>query len=180
MMETPATEACPPSGRTRQRNQQFRLVAALAGLGFALAAAVTHAAKGEDGSISVLHAWARPTPQGAKVGAGYVTIVNSGKEADRLLSASAPFAGQAEIHQTSMVNGVMKMRRVTDGIAIPPGRSLVLEPNSYHLMFTRLSEPLKQGDSVTGTLIFERAGKIAVTFQVLGMGAQGPDAAPHH
>jgi hypothetical protein len=170
-----------PWGRTLQCKRGFpRLAAALAALGLVLLAAIGEAAKAEAGSISVENAWARATPKGAKVAAGYLTIKNSGKEPDRLLTASAEFADQAEIHQTSMVDGVMQMRPVTDGISIPPKSTVMLEPNAYHLMFLRLAGPLNEGDTVSGELTFERAGKVEITFHILGMGARGPEAEPHH
>ena len=49
--------------------------------------------------------------------------------------------------------------------------SVALEPNSYHLMFTDLKEPLKEGDEFSGTLTFDKAGALDVTFEVEGIGA---------
>jgi len=40
-----------------------------------------------------------------------------------------------------------------------------------------LKNPLKQGDRLPVTLQFEKAGKVAVTLDVQGVGAQGPGAA---
>ena len=72
-----------------------------------------------------------------------VTIKNDGEEPDRLVSVSADFAGETQIHQMSMAGGVMKMRPVPEGIAIPPKSSVVLEPSGYHLMFMDFTAPLK-------------------------------------
>jgi copper(I)-binding protein len=130
----------------------------------------------ETGSIAVENAWARATPKGAKVASGYLTIKNQGNKPDRLVSARADFAGKAEIHLTKMADGVAQMRPVTDGLAIPAKGSVALEPNSYHLMFMDLAGPLSEGETVRGELIFELAGSVAVTFQVMGIGAQAPDA----
>ena len=144
--------------------------------------ALPQTVKAESGAISVENAWARATPKGAKVAAGYLTIKNDGEEQDRLVAAEAAFAGKAEIHLMRMNDGVMQMRPVSDGIAIPPGGTLKLEPGGYHLMFMKLAAPLNEGDAVSGALVFEHAGKVPVTFQVLGMGAQGPapDAHQNH
>jgi periplasmic copper chaperone A len=156
-----------------------RLGAMLALLCLVLAT-LASAVRAEAGFISVENAWVRATPKGAKVAAGYLTIKNDGREPDRLLSASARFAGTAEIHQSSMVNGVMQMRPVTDGIPIAPKSTVTLGPGAYHFMFMELAAPLNEGDTVSGELTFERAGKVEVTFHVLGMGAQGPDENAHH
>jgi len=130
------------------------------------------------GSIAVENAWSRASPSGIKVAAGYLAIINDGEAPDRLLSANAPFASATEIHQTSMEDGMMRMRPVRGGVPIPAKSRVMLEPNSYHLMFTGLTEPLHQGDAVPATLTFEHAGTVSITINVLGIGAQGPKIDP--
>jgi periplasmic copper chaperone A len=155
------------------------LAGMLAGLTFLLAASIGTAGA-ETGSIAIENAWARATPAGAKVAAGYLTVKNGGDEPDRLVSASAEFAGKSEIHTMNMVHGMMQMRPVKDGLAVPARGSVALEPNSYHLMFMDLAKPLAEGDTVAGQLTFERAGSVPVEFKVMGIGAPGPDAETHH
>jgi copper(I)-binding protein len=41
-------------------------------------------------------------------------------------------------------------------------------------MLLDLKSPLKQGDKVPLTLEFERAGKVSLSLDVQGIGAQGP------
>jgi len=79
----------------------------------------------------------------------------------------------------SMVDGVMKMRELTEGLPVPADGSVKLEPDSYHLMLTNLKEPLKEGDEFSGTLTFEKAGTVDVTFEVEGMGAASPTPDEH-
>lgn len=126
------------------------------------------------GSIAVKDAWSRATPEGADVAVGYLTITNSGDAPDRLLSASAAFAGQTEIHQMTMAHGVMRMRPVTEGVPIPAKGTVVLAPDSYHLMFMGFKEALQKGGTFLGSLTFEHAGKVGVTFHVQAMGAASP------
>ena len=75
-----------------------------------------------------------------------------------------------------MNEGVMKMRPVEGGLAIDPGKTVKLAPGGLHLMMTDLKSPLKQGDKMPVTLEFEKAGKVAVTLDVQGVGAPGPAA----
>jgi copper(I)-binding protein len=75
------------------------------------------------------------------------------------------------------VNGVMTMRGLADGLTIPPGATVRLAPSGYHLMLTELKQPLKQGETVTMTLKFAKAGDVVVPFAVLGVGAPGPSGA---
>jgi copper(I)-binding protein len=130
------------------------------------------------GTITVENVWSRTVPDGSEVAVGYLTIRNDGDESDRLVSASAPFAGETEMHQTTMTDGVMQMRPVSEGVPVPAKSTVTLEPGSYHLMFMRLTGPIKEGDTLPLKLTFERAGSVDVTVQVLGIGAQGPKTGP--
>ena len=96
---------------------------------------------------------------------------------DKLIGVSADVAGKIEVHEMAMDDGVMKMRPVEGGLAIDPGKTVKLAPGGYHLMMMDLKSPLKQGDKLPVTLQFEKAGKVAVTLDVQGVGAQGPAAA---
>ena len=71
-------------------------------------------------------------------------------------------------------NGVIEMREVEGGLAIPAHGSVALTPGGYHLMFKRLTHPLVKGESVKATLKFEHAGPVEVEFSVMGIGAAGP------
>src|SRR6185312_7527887 len=126
------------------------------------------------GDLVISQAWARATPGGAKIGGGYVTIQNKGSSPDKLIGASTDVAGKIEVHVMSTTNGVMKMRPVEGGLAIDPGKTVKFGPSGYHLMMMGLKSPLKQGDKLPVTLQFEKAGKVAVTLDVEGIGAQGP------
>ena len=131
------------------------------------------------GSISIEQPWSRATPGGAKVAAGYLTIKNSAATPDKLVSATVDVAGRAEIHEMSMTGGVMKMRSLPDGLPVPANGSVALAPASTHLMLLDLKQPLKQGEAFSGTLTFEKAGTVDVTFDVLGLGASAPAANRH-
>ncbi|HWX31075.1 MAG TPA: copper chaperone PCu(A)C [Steroidobacteraceae bacterium] len=130
------------------------------------------------GSLEIRTPWTRETPKGATIGGGYVEIKNNGAVADRLLGGSVSFAKLFEIHQTTMDNGVAKMRQVTTGVEIGPGQTLKFEPGSSHLMFVNLTGPLHAGEKVHGTLQFEHAGTIEIDYAVLGMGAKSPGQEP--
>jgi periplasmic copper chaperone A len=126
------------------------------------------------GDLTISQGWARATPGGAKVGGGFLTIENKGAAPDRLVGVSADVAGKVEVHEMAMTNGVMKMRPLENGLTIEPGKTVKLAPGGYHLMMMDLKGPLKQGDKVPVTLEFEKAGKVSVSLDVGGVGAQGP------
>lgn len=125
------------------------------------------------GDLEIGHPWSRATPNGAKIGGGYLSVTNNGKEADRLVGGSVSVADHVEIHEMKMDNGVMKMRPLEKGIEIKPGETVKFEPGSYHLMFINLKEQLKEGAMVKGQLKFEKAGTVDVEFKVDAIGASG-------
>lgn len=132
------------------------------------------------GDITIEQPWSRATPGGAKVGGGYVRITNTGKEPDRLIGGTFPLAGRVEVHEMAMDGTVMRMKPVEGGLAIAPGATVELKPGGYHLMFMDLKEPLKDGQSVKGTLVFEKAGTVAVEYAVRGMGGSPGGSAMEH
>jgi periplasmic copper chaperone A len=127
------------------------------------------------GSIEITNPWARATPKGASVGGGYMTINNKGTETDRLLGGTSPVAAKLEVHQMSMSNGVMTMRPVPGGLEIKPGQTVVLDPDSFHVMIMGLKQQLTPGEHVKATLDFAKAGNVEVEYVVGSVGARGPD-----
>ncbi|WP_291842353.1 copper chaperone PCu(A)C [Bradyrhizobium sp.] len=145
---------------------------------FSLINASVHAQEVRAGDLVITQAWSRATPAGAKVAGGYLTIENKGKSPDRLVGGSGDSAGKVEIHEMAMNNGVMTMRSLDKGLAIEPGKTVKLAPGGYHLMLMDLKKPLKQGDKTPVTLEFEKAGKVSLSLDVQGVGAQAPAAQP--
>jgi hypothetical protein len=132
------------------------------------------------GSLVIEKPWSRATAGGAKVGAGYMIIKNTGSEPDRLVGGSIPQAGRFEVHEMRMQDGVMTMRPVAGGLEIKPGATVKLEPGGYHVMFLDLKQPLKPGDRIKGEIKFEKAGAVAVEFKVGTVAAGSADGKHGH
>lgn len=129
------------------------------------------------GALAIAHPWTRATPNGAKVGGGYLSVTNTGTTPDTLLGASVTGADHVEIHSMTMDGTVMKMAPVTGGLVIAPGATVTLAPGGLHMMFVDLKAPLKKGDRIEGTLQFEKAGTVPVAFAVEAIGARAPEGA---
>jgi copper(I)-binding protein len=127
--------------------------------------------------LTLKHPWTRATA--GKVGAGFVEIVNAGKAGDRLVSASSTAAEKVEIHTMSMDGGIMRMRPLADGVAVPAGATTRLQPGGNHLMLIGLKAPLTEGSMVPLTLNFAKAGPVKVTLKVEAAGASAPAPAVH-
>jgi copper(I)-binding protein len=144
-----------------------------------LCAAPARAQEVKAGDLVITQAWTRATPNGAKIGGGFLTIENKGSTPDRLIGGSTDAASKIEVHEMAMKDGVMTMRPLDNGLTIDPGKTVKLAPGGYHLMMFDLKNPLKQGETVPVTLKFEKAGEVKVSLAVQGVGAQAPgDAAP--
>ena len=123
-------------------------------------------------SIDINDEYATPTPGGVDVSAGYVTIQNRGAEDDRLISASSPRASSVELHSMEMDGDVMRMREIEGGVAIPAGGEAVFKQGGDHLMFMGVTQPFAAGEEIPVTLVFERAGELAIVMPVQGLTEQ--------
>lgn len=162
-----------------ERPASKSIVRAFAGLTLlaVLVAAPARAEEVKAGDLVITQAWSRATPNGAKIGSGYLTIENRGSAAERLLGGSAEVAGKVQLHEMAVASGVMTMRPLDKGLTIEAGKTVKLAPGGYHLMLMDLKSPFKTGDKVPLTLEFEKAGKVNLTLEVQGMGAQAPATA---
>ena len=152
----------------------MRILSKLVFIAALIAAAPAAFAQGSGSAkIDVEQPYARATPAGAMSGAAYMTLANKTKTADRLTGASSDVAAKVQIHEMKVVNGVMQMREVAGGLAIPAGGSVTLKPGSYHVMLMGLKKPLVAGQSFALTLTFAKAGNIPITVPVQAMGGAG-------
>jgi len=128
---------------------------ALSWLALPLLLVATHGALA--GELTVASAWARATPPGASMGVAYIRIDNGGTKSDRLLKLKTPVAASAEMHRSSVEDGIARMREVTV-LHIAPGEKIEFEPGSLHVMLVGLKKPLVAGQTFELELVFEVAG----------------------
>jgi copper(I)-binding protein len=109
-----------------------------------------------------------PTPGGPAMGgtgAVFMTLVNEGREPDRLVAAQADVAETVEIHQTTMEGDVMRMQPVSF-IEVPARGEVELKPGGYHVMLIGLRRDLAVGDRFPVTLTFEKSPALTVEAKV--------------
>jgi copper(I)-binding protein len=118
-----------------------------------------HAATAEDGAFE--GAWARAvagTDTARVHSAVYFTLDNPGDTPLRLVAAETDVAERTELHETTMEGGVMRMRPV-EGVDVPPGGSVTLEPGGLHVMLLGVRRDLAAGDTFALTLRFADGGE---------------------
>lgn len=136
-------------------------------LAFALGPGVGLAAD----TVSARDAWVRATAPGQKTAAAYLELTS--KDGAALVAVESPSAAKAELHNTSLEGGVMKMRPVRR-VQLPARKTVKLAPGGLHVMLVGIKKPLKEGDKVPLSLTVESAGGVtsivAIEAEVRGLG----------
>ncbi len=125
----------------------------------------------EDGAptVRVEKARARLTP--ARVGAVYLTLVNTSGREDRLLSAESTTAGRVELHEVIAQGELLQMHPRPEGFVVPAGGRVELAPGGKHLMLYAVQD---SPTSVALTLRFEKAGTVQLSVPVSALDAEEP------
>ncbi len=119
--------------------------------------------------------WSRAVPPLAPVAAGYMTLRNGAAVDDRLVEVRSEAAARVEIHEVRHEDGMARMRPLADGVPVAAGATVEFRPGGYHLMFITPGEQFVAGAQVPATLVFERAGEVAVEFEVRALGTTGDE-----
>lgn len=134
------------------------------------------------GDLSVGHPYSFETAKTARAGIGYLTIKNTGEAADTLIGVRIE-GYHGELHRTETdADGVARMIHQENGVPVPAGETVVMEPGGLHVMIMGLNgDPLEEGEEVKAVLEFERAGDLPIIFNVesRGEGAKEMDHSGH-
>ncbi len=120
-----------------------------------------------EGGITVTDPYARVSAMMSKSGAAFMVIENNTDTDDRLIAAASDVAERVELHtHKEDANGVMQMIEVKEGFPVAAHEQHALQRGGDHVMFLGLTRELQQGDVVTVTLTFEKAGDMVVEVPV--------------
>lgn len=121
--------------------------------------------------IEIVHPWTMETSgPDALV---RMTIRNTGKRGDKLLSASSSAAGKVELRQAA--GGAQGPVVPLESIAIPIGAEVKLSADAAGLVLVGMKKSANAYDEVPLTLVFEKAGILAIHVAVEE--AQAPEPA---
>lgn len=125
-----------------------------------------------DAGIQVSDAHVVVVSAKSQTAAAFMTLESMVPEGDRLVAARASAASRVELHtHEESADGVVRMREVEEGFAIPGNGERRLERGKDHVMLIGLLEPLEDGGVVELTLVFERAGEVTVKASVVSHGS---------
>jgi cytochrome c peroxidase len=103
----------------------------------------------------------------------YFTIVNSGNEADTLVTVSGTDVGAITLHQTTIDAQAVARMRGLEGVLLAPHVRVDFAPAGNHVMLEGLPRDLYQGDVVSLTLHFASGKAIPVEFEVSMLTPEG-------
>jgi copper(I)-binding protein len=146
------------------------------GIGTGLLAATVLAipARAADSTIDLSRAWTPPVSQTGGNSPLYMTITNHGDAPDSLVRTRCPtnLADFTEKHGTDRGEGGTAMREVKS-FTVPAGGTMTLAPGGNHLMLLHVREPLREGQTFTCLVAFQKAGTVPVEVKVAASGATG-------
>ena len=101
----------------------------------------------------------RPMP-GRSMSAGFLVLTNNTDEAIRITSVTSPQFGSVELHETTIEDGIARMRKM-DALLVPARGSVTLERGGKHLMLMQAGE---LGDSVSLQLFDDDGPVLAIEY----------------
>lgn len=108
---------------------------------------------GQRGELAVSDGYIKMPPAGAMMAAGFMRIKNDSRKNMILMGAQVEGFGLVEIHETTMEDGMMRMRP-RPGLQVSAGESVVFAPGGLHLMLMQPQKELHPGDVIKGKLKF--------------------------
>ncbi|KAB7764622.1 copper chaperone PCu(A)C [Xanthomonas maliensis] len=110
--------------------------------------------------------WIRlPAPGGMGMAAGFGSFHNGCKQPVRVTSVSSSAFADVSLHETTLVDGVSRMRAVP-ALVLPPGGAVTLAPGGLHLMLMDPGKPVQAGQSVPVRFVLDDGQKIQGALQV--------------
>ncbi|MDQ1063373.1 copper(I)-binding protein [Stenotrophomonas sp. SORGH_AS 282] len=125
----------------------------------AMCAAAASATAAEPSCVTVREGWVRLPPGSSPMAAGYGVIHNGCKAPVAVVAAGSKAFGDVSLHETTLVDGVSRMRAV-ERLPIAPGSSVTLKPGGLHLMLMQPEVPLAKGGQVPLRLSLEDGRKV--------------------
>ncbi len=132
----------------------------------------THNSTEHAHELTIENAWVRASEYSDHVGGmtGVFATITNGSDHDVVLTGgSTDIAKMVQTHE--VVNGMMQ--ETANGITIPAGESVTLEPGGLHVMLMDLAKPIVAGDKITFTFAFDDGSE--QTFELTAKVSDGGD-----
>ena len=132
--------------------------------------ALPAAARADDCVPLLESGWIRQPPMAMPMMAGFAVIRNPCAAPATVVAASSPAFGSVELHETTRVDGVSRMRHV-EALEIPAGGEVTLAPGGLHLMLMQPQATPALGESLDVELELADGRRLRAGFEVRAPGA---------
>ena len=102
-------------------------------------------------------------------GAAYFTLTGGAAD-DTMTEVSSPQAIRAEMHESKMDGGVMKMRPIAGGVPVPAGETVRFAPGGKHVMLFDINPAVKAGGKMTLVFSYADGSKVEAVAAVKAAG----------
>lgn len=134
-------------------------------VGVLLALCAGAASAAEPACVVLEQGWVRLPPVQMPMAAGYGVIHNRCQKAVTVVAAGSKAFGEVSLHETTLVNGVSRMREV-ERLPIAAGAKVELKPGGLHLMLMQPEVELTAGRELPLRLSLEDGRKVDGVLQV--------------
>ena len=126
--------------------------------------------------LHIMNGWVRALPPSQKVTAAYLTLHNASAETMTIDGFSSPIAASAELHDSVLQDGQMRMVK-QDALVLAPDEHKTLQPAGLHIMLLGLDSMPKEGDQVE---VCVKSAELRSCKAVPVLKMAPMDAMPHH
>ncbi len=135
----------------------------------AISAALALSACEKPAQLSVSDAWVRLPAVKGQPGSAYFTV-HGGMAADRLVLVTADYAVRSEMHESVQAGGMMTMKPLDAGVAVPAAAEVAFKPGGKHVMLFDLRPDLKPPATMPLNLSFASGTTLTIqaTLQMPG------------
>jgi len=119
----------------------------------------------------IAEGWLRAPPMPMPMMAGFARVVNPCTSGVVVTGARSEAFARVELHETSVVDGVSRMRAVAE-VPVAAGGETVMRPGGLHLMLMEPASALAEGDTAEVELLLADGRSIVATFEVRAAGAR--------
>lgn len=129
--------------------------------------------------LHISDAYIRTMPPGRSTTAAFLSIANHTGQSCRITEADSELSDRLEFHQHLHADGMMRMRKVTGGINLAAGETVVFKPGGLHIMLFNIDQPLIAGESTQLKLNTDQCGSVSFNVQILSL-VPAPMKEMHH
>lgn len=115
--------------------------------------------------VQVAHGWVRLPPAPVPMLAGFGHIHSQCPTAQAVVSARSPYFGEVTVHETTVVDGVSRMREI-EQLPLPAGAHVELAPGGLHLMLMRPESQVSEGQEIPLVLVLGDGSELHTTLVV--------------